>query len=289
MALDTFSNNASTLLNGGIDNDDTTVVVDAHSSFPQSGRFRIVIDDEIMLVTSGAGTTTWTVTRAQESTTGVSHSDNATITHVLTANVATRFVQVDPTANSAIVGGVTNTNSVANSVTLGGDSNTVSLGSGAGSVVAFGRYVNATFTGSLNYSSGSNNGSPAAGAGDAQAISVVLRAVTTNASATEMFVNTSERLVVPADGAWCFTAHVIGKNISTNETSGYIRAGVIERNGSTTAIVGSITSIHSAADGSTAISVTADDTNESLLIQVTGVLYNTYWWVARVDLVQVIA
>lgn len=289
MALDTFTNNASTLLNGAINNAVTSITVDSAATFPQSGNYRIIIDSEIMLVTGGQGTTTWTVTRAQESTTGASHSDNAPVTHVLTADTATRFVQVDPTAKSAIVGGVSNTNSIANSVTLGGDSNTITLGSGVGSVVAFGRYVGAKFTGSLNFSSGSNSGSPAAGAGDAQAISVVLRAVTTDGTATEMFVNTSERLVVPADGAWCFTAHVVGKNTSTNETSGYIRAGVIERNGTTTALVGTITSIHSSADAATAISITADDTNESLKIDVTGVAYNTYWWVARVDLVQVIA
>lgn len=79
-----FSNNASSTLNGAIDNDDTSLVVTSASSFPTTGNFRIRIDDEIMLVTAVSGTT-FTVTRAVEGTSAASHSNGADVRHVLTA------------------------------------------------------------------------------------------------------------------------------------------------------------------------------------------------------------
>jgi hypothetical protein len=79
-----FANNAATTLDTTIDADDTSVIVDDASLFPTAGNFRIRIDDEIMLVTAVAGAT-FTVTRAQESTSGASHTSGATVRHVLTA------------------------------------------------------------------------------------------------------------------------------------------------------------------------------------------------------------
>ena len=73
----------STTLNGDINAAVTTVVVTAYASFPASGNFKIQIDGEIMLVTAGQGTASWTVTRAQDSTTAASHSNGATVAQVL--------------------------------------------------------------------------------------------------------------------------------------------------------------------------------------------------------------
>ena len=84
MALETQTNLASTTLNGGINNSTTTVVVTTGSVFPATGNFRILIDSEIMLATARA-TNTLTVTRAQEGTAAVSHSDLAVVTGPLTA------------------------------------------------------------------------------------------------------------------------------------------------------------------------------------------------------------
>lgn len=47
--------------------------------FPSSGQFSIMIDSEQMLVTGGQGTTTWTVTRAQNGTSRASHSSGAVV------------------------------------------------------------------------------------------------------------------------------------------------------------------------------------------------------------------
>ena len=86
-----IANKVATLLNGAIDSDDTALVVDDATGFPDAN-FRLLIQDtegddtnrEIVLVTAKAGTT-FTVTRAQESTTGVAHADDSYVVHVLTA------------------------------------------------------------------------------------------------------------------------------------------------------------------------------------------------------------
>jgi hypothetical protein len=92
MSTEQFANNASTTLNGSITNVATTITVRGYSTFPSTPNFRIKIDTEIMLVTAGAGSTTWTVTRAQENTDIASHSAGDKITHVLTAGGNQQFV-----------------------------------------------------------------------------------------------------------------------------------------------------------------------------------------------------
>lgn len=84
MAIERFANNAATTLNGAINNSTTSVVVTSAAAFPSAGNFRILIDSEILLVTSVSGNT-FTVTRGVEGTTAASHSDAAAVTHVLTA------------------------------------------------------------------------------------------------------------------------------------------------------------------------------------------------------------
>lgn len=81
--MDKFANNVQTTLNGGINNSTTTAVITSATGFPASGNFRILIDDEILLVTARSGTTL-TVTRGAESTTAASHADLAPVTMVLT-------------------------------------------------------------------------------------------------------------------------------------------------------------------------------------------------------------
>jgi len=94
MTVDNFSNAAETTLNGAINNSTTAITVTSATGFPANTPFRIRIKaesgnlDEICTVTAGAGTTSWTVTRASESYAGAqagqSHSDGATVQHVLT-------------------------------------------------------------------------------------------------------------------------------------------------------------------------------------------------------------
>lgn len=68
-----------TTLNGGINGAVTSLVVAAFAAFPAANGFKVKIDDEILLVTAGAGTSTWTVTRAQNDTTPAVHADDAIV------------------------------------------------------------------------------------------------------------------------------------------------------------------------------------------------------------------
>ena len=66
----------STTLDGLINSSVTTITVTSSADFPLEGEFRILVESEIMLVTAGWGTTSWTVTRALDGTTAASHADD---------------------------------------------------------------------------------------------------------------------------------------------------------------------------------------------------------------------
>jgi hypothetical protein len=84
MSLEKLANNAISTLNGAINNSVTSLVVTSAANFPSSGNFHVIVEDEIMLVTAVSGTT-FTVTRAQESTTAASHASGVDIALILTA------------------------------------------------------------------------------------------------------------------------------------------------------------------------------------------------------------
>lgn len=97
-----FANNASSTLNGAINNSTTTIVVTSATPFPTVGNFRLLIGTnpstaEIVLVTGVSGTT-FTVLRGQENTSPSSWPDLTTVTHILTAGaveqIRTQFVTV---------------------------------------------------------------------------------------------------------------------------------------------------------------------------------------------------
>lgn len=85
LVTEKFANNASSTLNGSINDMVTTLDVTSASSFPSTGNFRIKIGDEIMTVTTVA-TNTFTVTRGDEGTAAASHTNLDPVTHVLTAD-----------------------------------------------------------------------------------------------------------------------------------------------------------------------------------------------------------
>ena len=78
-----FANNARSELAETITAGHTTFTVKSAASFP-APNFRIIIDDEIMLVTGVSGTT-FTVTRGAESTVAQAHGAGADVIHVITA------------------------------------------------------------------------------------------------------------------------------------------------------------------------------------------------------------
>ena len=85
MALEHFTNDAETTLSVAIDAIETSMVVISATLFPTVAQYRIRIDDELLLVTGGAGTTTWTVVRGIEGTTAAAHLSDSQVCQVLTA------------------------------------------------------------------------------------------------------------------------------------------------------------------------------------------------------------
>jgi hypothetical protein len=69
---------ASTTLTSAITAAQTSLTVASPTGFPTS-QFKIRIDDEVMTVTGGYGTTSWTVTRGVSGTTAASHASNQTV------------------------------------------------------------------------------------------------------------------------------------------------------------------------------------------------------------------
>ena len=58
----------------------TSITVASAASFPTAGAYYIRIDNEVLQVTGGQGTTTWTVARGQLGTPAATHANGATIT-----------------------------------------------------------------------------------------------------------------------------------------------------------------------------------------------------------------
>lgn len=93
VVLERFANDAATTLSALIvDAVVTSISVTSATLFPPAAQFRVKIDSELLLVTAGAGTTTWTVTRGVEGTTAAAHSNGAAVTHVLTRAAQERWV-----------------------------------------------------------------------------------------------------------------------------------------------------------------------------------------------------
>jgi FtsP/CotA-like multicopper oxidase with cupredoxin domain len=62
----------------------TTIPVGSSAGFPTSGTYYVRIDNEVLQVTGGQGTTTWTVLRGQLGTAAAAHANGATITALAT-------------------------------------------------------------------------------------------------------------------------------------------------------------------------------------------------------------
>lgn len=73
--LDVVTTLAAAILTAGA----TSIQVASAAEFRTSGSYSIRIDDEVMLMTAGQGTTTWTVTRGYGGTTAAVHANGASV------------------------------------------------------------------------------------------------------------------------------------------------------------------------------------------------------------------
>jgi hypothetical protein len=130
--------------------------------------------------------------------------------------------------------------------------------------------------------------------GDAQAGRYMLRNVTTSNTSQELFIDGSGgsvRLTLPDDSTWTFRVTVTAHRTDLgNGHAGYTAQGVIYRGvgAASVAIQGSVNkTVLAESNLSWDINITADTTNGSLRILVTGENAKTIRWVALVETVEI--
>lgn len=188
--------------------------------------------------------------------------------------------------NSFIGGGTTNTASGNSATVAGGNNNTASADNSA---IAGGIAASAYLYGQVAHANGLF-----ATQGDAQASDILYRIATTDATAgVEMFLDGSAlRGVVPLNTAWAFIVRLIGRS-SAGVCAVWETKGGIQNNANTVSLIAANTQtvVVDGTGGSWGVTanfaVTADNTNKSLKLAVTGAVATSIRWVARVALTEV--
>lgn len=78
-----FENGLTTLSAAISTTGETSMTVTSAAQFPGSGNYYVQIDSEVVQVTAGQGTTTWTITRGALGTTAATHSNGAAVTGMM--------------------------------------------------------------------------------------------------------------------------------------------------------------------------------------------------------------
>lgn len=208
------------------------------------------------------------------------------------------------TGDSNIVIGSDATITGDNNVVIGNDSSIVDFSGTGATAIGVGRYTstagnastflgeggwcdlyNTVIHGSIEFGLTANNKV-------AQALQCIATCTTTDATANvEMFLDGAsgtQRITIPSNVACTFEIQVIGAQVGGAERCAYLLSGAIDNSGGTTALLGSVakTVIHEST-ASLDCDAVADNTNDSLKLQVTGLLATTMRWVATVKLTQV--
>jgi hypothetical protein len=200
--------------------------------------------------------------------------------------------------DSSIVGGNGNTiTSALSSFIGGGDANSIT--SNFGTIMGGGNNVaDSVYGTALGKSATTDSYGVVAQAsghittvGDAQRMSPVWRITTTDGTANvEAFLDgSSERFLLDDDSTYAFFIRGVGRRTDADGESGhYTIEGTADRNAGVTALVGSTTV--TIIDEDTAgwdVRVTANDTNDALQVDVTGIAANDISWVFIGDIVKV--
>lgn len=196
-------------------------------------------------------------------------------TWVTLSNGGLQLYRENPSAPTTPVASGTNSIAMLSGSTASG-ANSYALGDGATANVA---NVQAFANG--NFATG----------GDCQTLRIMARAITTNNTTTNLFIDGSaQRLVLPNNTCWTFTIRVTAQRTdASNGFAGYSFLGVITRDASagTTNLRSSSRTIIDESNGNLNCTLSADTTNGALQINVTGRTGETFRWGATVEITQV--
>ena len=115
-------------------------------------------------------------------------------------------------------------------------------------------------------------------------------AETTTTSTTEIFLGGVEnsRLSIEDDGILSFDALVAGRDNTTGNACAFQLFGALKKDTTTTELIGSVGKVILGEDDAAFdANITADDTNDSLKLEVTAASTNTTKWTAEVQYTQV--
>lgn len=221
-------------------------------------------------------------------------------------NTVALGVQNEASGIGSIAIGATNKSQGTNSISIGTGTTASSYGSiaigegvqsSSGYTIALGAYTQAANRGQVSFGESPSSGTK----GQAQGACQTFYTQTIDATLTPLNIgnSSSQRMVIPATRSVAFTG-IVQAMCNVSSSSNFIKAweikGVITRDGNnTTRIVGTpiIIELAKNADGiptpsTWAIaSITADDTNEALAINVTGQAGTTIRWQATLMYSQV--
>jgi hypothetical protein len=180
---------------------------------------------------------------------------------------------------ASLVSGSSSSSSGDSSVAMGRQANASSASS-----VALGAYSKASRHGILAHSS---QGFSVQGSG--QTILGTLTKATTDATPTELFLdNSSARLTIGASTAIHGIVKIVAAKSDGSAVARFARQFTIKNVAGTTSLVGSVVSIGTDEDAGTSIAITANDTNDALKIEVTGIAAENWKWVASIHAVELI-
>lgn len=202
-------------------------------------------------------------------------------------------------SDAACVGGglnYINGSGAAYSAIVGGQGDSIDGGSGSVCVGGFGNKITSDAAAAFGENALADkdyqivHGNGDWSLGQSQTSQFILSRTTTDATPAELFITgTSGRLAIPTDTTWGFDIMVVARRTDADNESAFYRfEGCIDNNAGTTAMVGSVVAATPIEDDANyACAVTADNTNDALIITATGVNSKTIRWVAFVRTVEV--
>ncbi len=130
--------------------------------------------------------------------------------------------------------------------------------------------------------------------GDAQIRTLVSRNATTGVDTdTELFLDgatATKRMVIPTNTAWNFECFIVATHQGMANIQRFKRTGLIVNDGGTVTMAAEETmdtDLTIGTPGALSVDIEADDTNDALIIQVTGVAVTNIRWVAKTQLTEV--
>jgi len=125
--------------------------------------------------------------------------------------------------------------------------------------------------------------------GDAQNTKIVAHKETTDATPIECITENAQRYVIPSGFIMACTVSINGSNADGSVAGFYKRQALIKNIAGTTALIDTVQTIGTDIEMGTigGIAITADDTNDSLLVTITGKADETIRWVCVIDALEV--